>query len=272
MQGRPCCRHLARSAPCQIASAKTCQTAVGVTVESAGGPPPRADLVEARLPSRRPARPCLAFQCLGNDPYERQPDIAHNYPTCCPVGRPPDSEFLHRTGLSGPCSSPRSSHGSASGSVGRRSSCGAAGTARLPSILRRFIPRQSVVCVGSECCSVRRGKALGRSWSRSRRHLRPEVLGSPFRHGVLPQMFGGDTFLGLLLQDAEMPPVSEHDVAQNEKRPAGAKYLDGRVDRAPRTRLSSLRPHRPVYSTCGPPPLATVTPATCNPQLLPGRC
>jgi hypothetical protein len=47
----------------------------------------------------------------------------------------------------------------------------------------------------------------------------------------------GDVLFGAFLQDAEVAPVAEHDLAQDQQRPAVADHLHRGVDRAARARL-----------------------------------
>jgi hypothetical protein len=72
---------------------------------------------------------------------------------------------------------------------------------------------KSVVCVSSECRGVGRGKALGRSWTRSRRHVHPEVFGSQFRHEVLPHSGAtvGEGRRGVWLREGRYREVSPDD-------------------------------------------------------------
>jgi hypothetical protein len=56
----------------------------------------------------------------------------------------------------------------------------------------------------------------------------PEAVGEDVR---------GDCLFGAFLQDVEVPPVAEHDIAQDQQRPAVADHLHRGVDRATRARL-----------------------------------
>jgi len=56
----------------------------------------------------------------------------------------------------------------------------------------------------------------------------PEAVGEDVR---------GDGLFGTFLEDAEVPPVAGHDIAQDQQRPAVADHLHRGVDRAARARL-----------------------------------
>jgi hypothetical protein len=56
----------------------------------------------------------------------------------------------------------------------------------------------------------------------------PEAVGEDVR---------GDSLFRAFLQDAEVSPVAEYDIAQDQQRPAVADHLYRGVDRVARTRL-----------------------------------
>jgi hypothetical protein len=57
----------------------------------------------------------------------------------------------------------------------------------------------------------------------------PEAVGEDVR---------GDSLFGAFLQDAEVSPVPEHDIAQDQQRPAVADHLRCGADRVARARLA----------------------------------